>query len=255
MAGQGVEAGLKWLLSRQFAHCGPMPFRLPYRSWLLTFCLLIPLLVWDAAGLDLPLARLAAGARGFALRDHWLLTSVLHDAGRYLAWLVVAWLLIGCWHPSGILRRLPLAARVQWLATALLCLLAINLLKYSSLTSCPWDLSEFGGAGVHLSHWVWGSSDGGPGHCFPAGHAVSGFAFMGGYFAARDVSQRLAWQLLLAAAGAGLVLGIGQQLRGAHFMSHTLWTGWICWALALGVQTLVAALGAPAPAPLAATAN
>jgi len=29
-----------------------------------------------------------------------------------------------------------------------------------------------------------------------------------------------------------MVLGIGQQLRGAHFMSHTLWTGWLCWMTA-----------------------
>ena len=255
MDGQGLEAGLKWLLSRQFAHCGPMPSRLPYRSWLLALCLPAPLLAWDAAGLDLPLARLTAGAGGFALRDHWLLTSVLHDAGRYLAWLVTLWLLAGCWHPTGVLRRLPVAARVQWLGTALLCLLAVSLLKYSSHTSCPWDLSEFGGAGVHLSHWTWGRSDGGPGHCFPAGHAVSGFAFMGGYFASRDVSPRLAWQSLLAASAVGLVLGIGQQLRGAHFMSHTLWTGWICWALALCVQTLATAVAAPAAASRTATAN
>mgnify|MGYP003449324878 CR=1 FL=1 len=29
----------------------------------------------------------------------------------------------------------------------------------------------------------------------------------------------------------GFALGAVQQLRGAHFMSHTLWTAWICWTL------------------------
>jgi membrane-associated PAP2 superfamily phosphatase len=29
----------------------------------------------------------------------------------------------------------------------------------------------------------------------------------------------------------GFVAGATQQLRGAHFMSHTLWTAWICWAV------------------------
>ena len=24
-------------------------------------------------------------------------------------------------------------------------------------------------------------------------------------------------------------MGLAQQMRGAHFMSHTLWTGWLCW--------------------------
>jgi membrane-associated PAP2 superfamily phosphatase len=34
---------------------------------------------------------------------------------------------------------------------------------------------------------------------------------------------------LAGAAATGLVLGVAQQMRGAHFMSHTLWTGWLCW--------------------------
>jgi len=29
---------------------------------------------------------------------------------------------------------------------------------------------------------------------------------------------------------AGFALGLAQQMRGAHFMSHTLWTAWLCWA-------------------------
>jgi membrane-associated PAP2 superfamily phosphatase len=29
----------------------------------------------------------------------------------------------------------------------------------------------------------------------------------------------------------GFILGISQQMRGAHFMSHTLWTAWLCWTV------------------------
>jgi membrane-associated PAP2 superfamily phosphatase len=29
----------------------------------------------------------------------------------------------------------------------------------------------------------------------------------------------------------GIVYGLGQMLRGAHYPSHMLWTGWICWAV------------------------
>ena len=35
---------------------------------------------------------------------------------------------------------------------------------------------------------------------------------------------------LAGALASGLVLGLGQQVRGAHFMSHTLWAGWLCWS-------------------------
>lgn len=31
----------------------------------------------------------------------------------------------------------------------------------------------------------------------------------------------------------GVVYGVGQMLRGAHYPSHTMWTGWICWAVTL----------------------
>ena len=27
----------------------------------------------------------------------------------------------------------------------------------------------------------------------------------------------------------GLLLGAAPQLRGARYMSHTLWTAWFCW--------------------------
>jgi membrane-associated PAP2 superfamily phosphatase len=32
------------------------------------------------------------------------------------------------------------------------------------------------------------------------------------------------------------VFGIDQQLRGAHFLSHDLFTAMICWAVALGLS-------------------
>jgi membrane-associated PAP2 superfamily phosphatase len=200
---------------------------------------LILLLAWDAGGLDLTLARLAGGEQGFPLRDHWALTALLHQWPRQLALLAGLWLVAGVWWPTGVLRHLSRAGRLQWLGSALLGLAVVNVLKHSSQTSCPWDLAAFGGLADHLSHWAWGQRDGGPGHCFPAGHASAGFAFLGGYFALRRVSGRRAAQCLAAALSAGMVLGLAQQLRGAHFMSHTLWTGWLCWTSAWAMDSLL----------------
>jgi membrane-associated PAP2 superfamily phosphatase len=76
-------------------------------------------------------------------------------------------------------------------------------------------------------------ADGGGGRCFPAGHASTGFAFLGGYFAFRHDVPKTARIWLIAALATGFVLGACQQLRGAHFMSHTLWTGWLSWMVAL----------------------
>jgi membrane-associated PAP2 superfamily phosphatase len=198
---------------------------------LATLGALLLLLAWDASGLDLALAGLAAGPAGFPLREHWLLFNVLHEGARRLAWLLALALCLGVWWPWGPLRRLQRWQRLRLAVATLLAVLAVSLLKTLSVTSCPWDLQAFGGVARHVSHWSL-RPDGGAGRCFPAGHASAGFSFIGGYFSLRDQHAVLARRWLAAAIGAGLVLGIAQQLRGAHFMSHTLWTGLVCWAAA-----------------------
>ena len=41
---------------------------------------LLALIAWDALGLDLPISRLFGDAAGFALRDQWFISDVLHSA-------------------------------------------------------------------------------------------------------------------------------------------------------------------------------
>lgn len=215
--------------------------------------MLVLLLAWDASGLDLALARASADGRGFALRGSWVLEVLLHDWMRRAALAAALWLAVGIWWPTGFLRRLSRPARIQWLASLLLGVALVNLFKYMSRTSCPWDLAEFGGTATYLSHWAWFLADGGPGRCFPAGHASAGFAFAGGFFALRPLSMRLALACLAIVAAAGLLLGVAQQLRGAHFMSHTLWTAWFCWVAASLVDGATRFLALPAPAALEPT--
>lgn len=198
--------------------------------WRVAAVSLAGLLAWDLAGLDMPLAAAMGGPRGFALRDAWVTSRLLHEGGRIAAWLVgLASCLAVAW-PRGPWRRLPFGRRVQLALAPLLAAGVVAVLKAASHTSCPWDLADFGGVARHLSHWQgWLQGDGGAGRCFPAGHAGAGFAFAAGYFAWRADAPRLAWVWLATAVAAGFVLGWAQQLRGAHFMSHTLWTGWLCW--------------------------
>lgn len=209
------------------------------RDGVWTIVALALLLAWDGGGLDLPLARLMGGSALFPWREHWVLARVLHAGARDAAWLVAGWLLVGVWWPIGVLKRLPRSGRAQWLGSMLLGLLLISLLKNASPTSCPWDLIEFGGAATPMSHWAWHIADGGPGQCFPAGHASAGFAFMGGYFVLRADAPRQAKLCLELALVAGFVLGLSQQLRGAHFMSHTLWSAWVCWVAAYGLDAVI----------------
>jgi membrane-associated PAP2 superfamily phosphatase len=210
-----------------------VPARLPLPA--ATLLVLLTLLAWDASGADLSLARLAGSPAGFPWRDHWLLAGVLHAGGRWAAWVLALALCVGVGRPWGPLAALPAARRAQLALTVLAGVAVVSVLKAASATSCPWDLQPFGGPARLVSHWSQ-LADGGAGRCFPAGHASAGFAFLGGYFAFRSTQPRLARAWLLGAIGAGLALGLAQQWRGAHFMSHTLWTGFICWCVAWGID-------------------
>jgi membrane-associated PAP2 superfamily phosphatase len=194
-----------------------------------TLAALVLLLLWDLSALDLPAMHLVGNLGGFPWRDHLLTRVVLHEGGRVLGWAVLALLVLNVWRPlwTGPTR----AERVRWLAVTLLCLLAVPALKQISRSSCPWDLAEFGGVARYLSHWALGLGDGGPGRCFPSGHATAAFAFFGGWFVLRDHQPRAARLWLAGVLVAGALFGGAQYLRGAHYPSHSLWTAWLCWTL------------------------
>jgi membrane-associated PAP2 superfamily phosphatase len=231
----------------------------PARFFLL-WCLgsLLLLMAWDYSGLDRAMAHWFGAASGFALESHWLWRGVLHDDIRFLPWLLELGLLVAMVRPFGALKQLEPLRRAQLALTTLIALLLVSNIKLHSLSSCPWDLQEFGGMATYVSHWAWGVRDGGGGGCFPAGHASAGFAFLGGFFAFRHGLPQTARRWLAGALLAGLVMGLAQQVRGAHYMSHTLWTAWLCWAAAglvdLGVSQWIARkrLFAPARAPATA---
>jgi membrane-associated PAP2 superfamily phosphatase len=205
------------------------------RAWALLVVGLVLLLAWDASGLDLVLTRRVGDPEGFAWRDTWLLSGLLHQGGRVLALLLLVLLAVDAWRP--LLPGPSRALRGYWLGVVLVTALAVPALKQVSLTSCPWDLAEFGGTAFYRSHWLWSTPDGGPGRCFPSGHAVSAFAFVGSVWLWRDTRPRLARALAWAVAGVGLLFTGAQWLRGAHFLSHGLWSAWACLVLALLAQT------------------
>ena len=191
------------------------------------------LLLWDASGFDLPLARWFGTPEGFPLQYDPFLKGWMHEGARQLGWVVLALLITCIWRPMGALKQLARSERAWMIGTIVLSLLVVVAIKGISRTSCPWDLTEFGGTAQYVSHWAWGVQDGGGGHCFPAGHASTGFAFIALAVWLRAVSPRAgawAWGTVLLA---GCVLGCAQQVRGAHFLSHTLWTAWLCWAVAV----------------------
>lgn len=211
------------------------------RLWAFVLAVVFLALAWDLSGLDRTVMDRWADAQGFPWRDDPWLAGVMHDRWRRVAWGVYAalwvWMLVGVWRRSG--QGVPVNERAVVLMLVSACLLLVVSLKRVSLTSCPWDLEVYGGMARHVSHWAWGQADGGPGRCFPAGHASSALAFVGlalPWLWPPSGVQRVArwgWGVLALCLLLGTVAGAVQTVRGAHYPSHTLWTLVLCLGLSL----------------------
>jgi membrane-associated PAP2 superfamily phosphatase len=201
------------------------------RDLLTAAVLLALLLAWDLSGADHHVIRWVGGPDGFALRDAWVTRDLLHDGGRWLGWAVMLLLVVNIRWPLAPIAGAAQRERVRAVLLALACVLLIPAVKRVSLTSCPWDLAEFGGAAqaLYVSHWRLGVPDGGPGRCFPSGHATAAFAFLSGYFMLRGPRPRAARGWLAGVLVVGALFGWAQMARGAHYPSHTLWSAWLCW--------------------------
>jgi membrane-associated PAP2 superfamily phosphatase len=199
--------------------------------------LLVALIIlgWEASGGDGLLAQRYGDAQGFAAQ-HAAWATQLHNAGRWLAGL--GWLacLVDALRPQANAA----SQRAAWAVVVgvLLAALLVTTIKRASGSACPWSLQTFGGTVAYASHWLqWDRT----GQCFPSGHASAAFAFLPLYTLWRSHKPRFA----RAALGLTLVMGVCfgwlQVVRGAHFASHVMWSGWLCWMVAMGLQPLLQA--------------
>jgi membrane-associated PAP2 superfamily phosphatase len=175
----------------------------------------------------------------WALRDAFWTQQVVHLLGRdfsLAAWcgVLAAWLAARI-RPSLHAWRTPLA---YLLLSTLLATVLVAWIKSWSNMDCPWDLQGLGGTRPYIGLFEVRPVGLGRGRCFPAGHASAGYAWVSLYFFLAMARPPLRWIGLATGLGAGLLFGISQQLRGAHFLSHDLWTAMLCWLVAAGVHAL-----------------
>lgn len=195
-----------------------------------------------ARGLDFQVADALYALQGesWRFRSTYLAENLIHILGRnisILAWLTVAvaW---GASHRSTKWKawRWPLL----YLMLATLAGVAMSsLVKATSNMDCPWDLVRYGGTREFIGLLQFRPEHLPKGGCFPAGHASAGYAWLSLYFFLGYVSPRYRWHGLALGTFVGLLFGVSQQLRGAHFLSHDVWTAAICWFMALGLQAVM----------------
>lgn len=165
---------------------------------------------------------------------HVYVKLMLQSLGVLICGLVLSDL-IKPWFSSQWLR-----VRLRFVAlNAVLIPLVIILFKRSTSLHCPWDIDRYGGTYPHLSLFDAMPASMAYGHCFPAGHASTGL-----WLAAFAVfwlphQPKYAWRVLWVGLAVGFALGWVQQMRGAHFLTHTLMSVWLacCILLILNIFT------------------
>jgi membrane-associated PAP2 superfamily phosphatase len=192
-------------------------------------------------GGDMWLAQTAYALQGgkWALRNDLFTETLVHRGGRVLAALVwlflLGWLLVSWLTNSGRRWRPTLV----YLVVSVVCSVAlVTALKRGLVVDCAWSVAGLGGERSHLTLLDPRPAAYAADHCFPAAHASVGYAWLALYFAGFG-SRRGRWLGLAIGLGAGLLFGICQQLRGAHFASHDVWAAIICWWVALAWRPLL----------------
>jgi membrane-associated PAP2 superfamily phosphatase len=169
----------------------------------------------------------------------WIANDLLHTGGAWLIRGIVAIsLLVWLGTFAGIAQNWRRAAGFFALS-AVLTVGMTGWLKTVTNVDCPWDLTPFGGQYPYVSLFADRPDDLRYGRCFPAAHAGSGYVLLALYFAFRERSRRLARASLAIGMIVGLVFGLAQQSRGAHFLSHDVWSAMIAWTVSLTVYAWV----------------
>jgi len=168
----------------------------------------------------------------------WWTNELVHRDG---AWLVrsMATASLTLWLATWVCPHLHELRRpaLYFFATVVLSVGLVGLLKTFTNVDCPRDLTEFGGTFPFIHLFEHRPAQLRHARCFPAAHASSGYALLALYFALRERSWLAARLGLAAGLLLGLVFGIAQQARGAHFVSHDLWSAMLVWTVALCLYT------------------
>ena len=199
--------------------------------------------VFHATRLDLVLATPYYDPvnHAFPWRFAWVSKYLVH---RYLKYVLLVGG-VGVWIVALRMRMRPptggfLASHrrrwwcVAWSFVAVPVVIAV--LRRLSPMHCPWEIVDFGGYAPYFDLLSAAPAGVRPGHCFPAAFVASGSWLLS--FALLWYPERKVRSVAVGLAALLLAFAMGwvQQMRGAHFLSHTLWSLWVSWAVVLGVH-------------------
>ncbi|MBT2774346.1 phosphatase PAP2 family protein [Halomonas sp. ISL-60] len=200
-------------------------------AWLL---FLIAMSVFSILNIDFTLADFLYRLQGntWAWKDALITQDILHKGGKWLSLAMGLATLLLLILSTMLIRlkeyRMPL---LYLFSATLLSALLVATIKHLVSMECPWDLIRYGGDRGFIGLLDTRPSSVPASACFPAGHASAGYTWIALYFFFAAIRPHWRWAGLALGLGLGLTFGLTQQLRGAHFLSHDLWTVMLCWTV------------------------
>ncbi len=199
-------------------------------------------ILFESTRIDVWLADLVYRWEGntWALRRDAFVRGVLHkDANAWITAFYVM-LVVVCAMSFFVGRLQRFRWGLVYLVTAVaLSTLSVALLKDITRVQCPWSIDRYGGVVAYATTWRQILMHGTSGRCFPSGHAGSGYALLAFYFFCRRYAPAWRWWAFAVAMSIGTIFGVAQQLRGAHYLSHDVWSLAICWFSAIAVTPIL----------------
>ena len=200
-------------------------------AWLL---FLIAMSVFSVLKIDFTITDFIYRLQGnaWAWKDTLITQDVLHKGGKWLSLTMGLITLLLLMLSTVVARFKVYRTPLLYLFSAtLLSALLVATIKHLVSMECPWDLVRYGGARDFIGLLNIRPSSMPASACFPAGHASAGYTWIALYFFFAAIRPHWRWAGLALGLGLGLTFGITQQFRGAHFLSHDLWTVMICWTV------------------------
>ncbi len=162
-------------------------------------------------------------------QDHWFTNLVIHRLGKYMLILLYLILLIKFFfREKSQESQFDRYGKIVFLSSVLLGTACVSTLKHYLNADCPWDLLQYGGNKPFMSFFNYDSISFSSSHCFPSGHASSAFTWISLYFYTSIYYPKVRLKILATLLIIGFGFGLSQQFRGAHFISHDLYSLLVC---------------------------
>lgn len=193
-------------------------------------------IISEYSGFDLWLAShfYDAVSQSWPYRSLFLTTSVLHTGAKNvmvgIALLNLVAIPVSFFTPS--LR--PYSKHLLYIFVAALTgSLVVAELKSVTHIYIPWELNLFDGNKPYIRLFDPVPPGAEVGYGFPGGHSSGGFAYLSLFFALSIQQHRYRYYALLLVLLTGFTFAATQEVRGAHMLSHDIFSFAICWTSAV----------------------